>query len=132
MNKKLMFLSGAVSMFAPMLVFAQTKPECAIQGVGTIGGIICKIGELLNLVVPILMVIAVIYFVWGVITFVVAGDEEAKTAGRDKMIYGIIGLVVIVAMWGLVRIVVSTFGLNTPGNNTGFSAPCVPGAGISC
>ena len=129
-NKKLMFLSGLGLMFAPMLAFAQAnQPQCGTPG--DLGYIICKIGSLLNTVVPILMIIAVIYFVWGVITFVVAGDEEAKTAGRNKMIYGIIGLVVIVAMWGLVRIVVSTFGLNSPGGSS-FSAPCVPGAGISC
>ena len=126
-----MFLSGVVSMFAPMLVFADVNLGPSVCVSGEISWIVCQISKLLNMVVPILMVIAVIIFIWGVIMFVVAGDEEAKTAGRDKMIYGIIGLVVIVAMWGLVRIVVSTFGLN-PSGGSNFSAPCVPGAGIPC
>jgi len=52
-------------------------------------------------------------------------DEEAKKKGRDKIIYGIIGLVVIVGMWGLVHIVMSTFNLNN--YNGGIQPPCVPG-----
>lgn len=39
------------------------------------------------------------------------------------MIYGIIGLVVIVAMWGLVGIVTKTFGLN---GTTNVTIPTLP------
>jgi len=38
----------------------------------------------------------------------IASDEEAKKAGRDRIIFGIIGLAVIVAMWGLVNILIKT------------------------
>ena len=62
-------------------------------------------------------------FVIGVIQYVIASDEEAKTTGRNRMIYGIIGLVVIVALWGLVRIVTNTFDLNT---NQGVTLPVLP------
>jgi hypothetical protein len=55
----------------------------------------------------------------------ISADEEQKTKGRDKIIYGIIGLVVIVGMWGLVNIVTKTFGLDN--NNTNIYTPCVPG-----
>ncbi len=126
-----MFLSGAGLALAPMLAFAQAnQPQCGTPG-SDIGYIICKIGALLNTVIPILITLGVIYFIWGVISYVVAGDEEAKTAGRDKMIFGIIGLVVIIGMWGLVGIVSRTFGIGQGGGNN-IIIPCVPYEGHSC
>lgn len=73
--------------------------------------IICKMSEILNSLIPFLVLLGVLYFVWGVINYVIADEEEAKKKGRDRMVYGIIGLVVIVSLWGLVYIVVDTFGL---------------------
>ena len=116
MKKKLIVLSSFVLSLAPVAALAQqtgTFNSCIGIGLGTIEGIICKIGDILNVVIPVLIVLAVIYFIWGVITYVVGGDEEAKKKGRDKIIFGIIGLAVIVAVWGLVKILTNTFGINT-------------------
>lgn len=89
---------------------------------GTLAYIICTVGNLLSAIIPVLVVLGIIYFVWGVITYVISDDEEAKKAGRDRIIFGIIGLVAIVAMWGLVNVLVSTFGL---GDNE--TVPTLPG-----
>ena len=62
-------------------------------------------------------------FYLGSYFYVIASDEEAKTAGRDKIIYGIIGLAVIIAVWGLVKILTNTFGLN---NTQNIVYPTVP------
>ena len=123
MKNKLLRLSkyvvglGAVAA-APVMVFAQAttggNPTFCGPG-GTINDIpsfICKLDQILGTLLPFLITLGIIYFVWGVISYVIAGDEEAKTKGRDRMIYGIIGLVVIVGVWGLVKWVSSTFGLN--------------------
>ena len=77
-----------------------------------IGDIICKAGSLLKLIIPVLILLGVVYFVWGVVTYFINGDEEAKTKGRDRIIYGIIGFVVIFALQGLMSIVITTFDLN--------------------
>src|SRR3989338_6818497 len=80
--------------------------------IGGLKGVICNINEVLSYLLPVLITLGVVYFIWGVVTYVIGGDEEAKTAGRDKIIYGIIGLAVIIGVWGLVNIVNRTFGLN--------------------
>jgi len=49
-------------------------------------------------------------------------DEEAKKTGKNRMIWGIIGLVAIVAMWGLVSLLTTTFGLN---NNVNVAVPTI-------
>lgn len=109
--------------FVPKFVMAQVTPSAC--GSGDLSAILCKIGELLNNVMPILIALGVIYFIWGVITYVVGGDEESKSKGRTMMIWGLIGLVVIVSIWGLVSILKNTFGLSNPSQGT-VQIPCIP------
>ena len=129
MKKKLIVLSGFVLGLAPVVALAQTVQTgrfigCASPSLGTIEFMLCKIGDILNIVVPILITLAVIYFVWGVITYVIADDEEAKSKGRDRIIFGLIGLAVIIAVWGLVFLLTRTFGVDTNVQNLNF--PTVP------
>ncbi len=91
--------------------------------------VICRISQLLNTIVPILIILGVIFFIWGVVTYVIAQDDEAKTRGRDLMIYGLIGLLVIVSMWGLVAILKNTFGIS---GTTTINVPCIPSPGVEC
>ena len=104
--------------FTPLLTFAQG----AVNSTNA-SDIITKISNLLGAVLPVLVALGVIYFVWGVVQYFIRDSEEAKEKGKDRIIYGIIGLVVIVGMWGLVRIVTNTFGLN---NTTNINYPTVP------
>jgi Type IV secretion system pilin len=88
-----------------------TNSTCAAK-VSNIGDLICKLNDILSAIIPFLILLGVVYFVWGVVQYVIGDDEEAKKKGKDRMIYGIIGLVVIVSLWGLVAIVTNTFKLN--------------------
>ena len=128
MKKRLIVLSGLVLASTPFLAFAQRSTSISCNGgqaLGTFQAVICKVGEIMNTLIPILIVLGVVYFVWGVISYMISSDEEVKDHGRERIIYGIIGLVVIVGMWGLVRLVTNTFDLtNNPGN---MQPPCVPG-----
>jgi len=65
---------------------------------------------------PLLISISVIVFIVGVIKYISNGDDSAKREeGRNFIMYGLIGLFVIVSVWGLVGVLQGTFGLgNTP------------------
>ena len=104
MKKKLIGLSSLVG-FAPFVALAQST---------TIQSTIGVIGNIFSTLIPVLIVLGVVYFVWGVVQYVISSEEEAKQKGKMRMIYGIIGLVVIVAMWGLVAIVQRTFDIDNP------------------
>lgn len=123
---------------APVAVFAQggsgggitggtqivTFGTCANStGTTTLATMICKINQLLGLVVPVLIALGVVYFIWGVVSYVIGTDEEAKAAGRQKIIWGIIGLAVVIGVWGLVGILNRTFGVDA----AGVVLPVVPG-----
>ena len=71
----------------------------------------CRVSMLLNAVLPVLVALGVVYFVWGVVQYVIGDSDEAKKKGRDRIIFGLIGLAVIISIWGLVYILVYTFGV---------------------
>ncbi len=131
MKKKLIVLSGLALSLAPVAALAQVGTSGSATSVcdatltsnGTLFTLLCKFGTLLNSVVPVLIALGVVYFAWGVVTYVIAGEDEAKKKGRDMIIYGIIGLAVIIGMWGLVNLLRNTFGLN---NSQNFIVPTVP------
>ncbi|MEK7128334.1 MAG: pilin [Patescibacteria group bacterium] len=125
MKKKLVVLSGFILGLAPVAVFAQGTSSDVVGGTsftascgdadivsgGNIAYLICTFQAILRWIIPVVVVLGLVYFVWGVASYVIGNDEEAKKKGRDRMIYGIIGLAVIVALWGLVNILIGTFNL---------------------
>ena len=125
-NKKIIKICFVVMMLGivlfPVLSFALTPGTGTAStmsmttacgtAVKDIGNVICRIGFMLNKIVPILMTLGVIYLVYGIVQYVIGGDEEAKTKGRDRIIAGIIGLAIIVSIWGLVSLVVNGLGLD--------------------
>jgi len=101
--KKITF--GSIAALAPALAFAQTINDI----VGTIGGII-------QAITPIVVALALLYFFWGLAKYILAaGDEGSKQEGKGIMIWGIIALFVMVAVWGLVQVLVETFGVEEGG-----------------
>jgi len=84
------------------------------QAVNTsyIDSILISIQRILNLALPIIIAAAVVYFIYGIARYVMSGSDDAKAAAKDKIIYGIVGLFVMISVWGLVNILVRTFNLN--------------------
>lgn len=124
-----MVLSGFVFGLAPVVALAQlstggaTSTNCQYGPGGTLFGLLCRIGEFLNAIIPVLIALGVVYLVFGVAQYVIASDEEAKKKGRDRVIFGIIGLAVIIGVWGLVNLLRRTFDLN---NTTNIQLPTLP------
>lgn len=101
--KKIIVL-GFVFGLTPLLTLA--APD------GTITGVLGLLIYWVGLIVPVLVTIAIGYFIWGVISFITASDEEAKKMGKTKIVNGLIGLFVILAFWGIIAMVRNTFGVN--------------------
>ncbi|GMQ95222.1 MAG: hypothetical protein BMS9Abin13_335 [Patescibacteria group bacterium] len=81
---------------------------------GGLGGVIQTIGNIIGALIPLLIGLGALYFIWGVSKYVLHGEDATKREeGRSMMIYGIIALFVMVSVWGLVNVLVSTFGLES-------------------
>lgn len=102
----------ALALLLPQVGFAQAVEQQSVAG------ILDFIIELINIAVPIIIALAVLVFLWGVLRYVVASDEEAKGKGKNMMLWGIVGIFVMVSVWGLVNILQNTFNLeeNAPDN----------------
>ena len=91
-------------------VFSLTAFFPLVASAQVLGDIVVTIQDFLNSIVPVLIALGVVYFVWGVVQFVIGDNEEAKTKGKDRIIFGLIGFAVIIGLWGLVNIVVNSLG----------------------
>lgn len=68
--------------------------------------------RIIRTIIGIFFPLATAIFLWGVIEYMrAAGDEKKIKDARQKITYGIIGLFMMVAVWGIVKAVVATFGL---------------------
>jgi mannose/fructose/N-acetylgalactosamine-specific phosphotransferase system component IID len=97
-----------VTMFSFLILFPMISNA---QPSSDAGGFLATIQSLLNSVVPVLISLGIVYLVWGIVQYMIGDSEEAKTKGKERVIFGIVGLAIIISVWGLVSIVTRTFGL---------------------
>ena len=107
--KKYVVLGGALAL-SPLVALAATG-----QGAGQgLAGVLGTLGNLIKIAVPIVISFAVLAFLWGLAMYL---WREEKEQGKDMMIWGIVGLFVMVSIWGLVNLLKDTFGLDTTNVN---------------
>lgn len=63
-------------------------------------------------IVPLIFAVAFLTFIWGIFQYFIAADEEKRKKGREFVIYGIIGLFLMTAVWGVVSVFLGTFGFD--------------------
>src|SRR3989344_7230179 len=114
--------------FSYLAVASLVFPLSAAAAITTVWDIFGFIKRILDAALPLIIAIAVVWFIWGIFMYVVAVDDEKKSAAKDKIIYGIVGLFIMISVWGLVNILVRTFGLNTvsPVTSTTSQLPVIP------
>lgn len=99
-------------LFVGVLVSVYLKPVKALAD-PTLQTLIPEIQGFLNTaIVPFLITIAAVVFIYGVVRFIVQADnEEGRKRGRDFIIWGILGLVLIFVFWGIVNLIIGALGL---------------------
>jgi len=87
-----------------------------IGGAGGIAGFVDQLGAVINAIVPFLVGLAVLIVIYGIVGYILnAADEEKRKEGQKFVIWGIVGIFVMISVWGLVNILYNTFHLtNTP------------------
>jgi hypothetical protein len=85
-----------------------------------------------GVLVPVLMAVAFIVFLYGVYKYFIYGgdDEEARKTGRQFVLWGVIGFAVIMSLWGLVNLLAQTFNLGQFGTGPQ-SYPQIPASAPS-
>lgn len=96
------------------------------QSIGGILGLLAQANDLINRLIPFIIALAVLVFLYGVFKVITSGgDPEARKSAIGLIIWGVVGLFVMVSVWGLVNILVTSVNLN----NTAPNAPGLPNPG---
>ena len=75
-------------------------------------------------ITPLFMVVTIAVFLWGVVQFIfAAGDEEKIKSAKGYIVYGLVGVFVMVSFWGIIQVFGATFGFQ-PGQGT-ITAPTI-------
>lgn len=62
--------------------------------------------------ITLMMAVALVVFLYGCFEFIVnAGNESARAAGKKHIMWGIIGMVVMVSAYAILSIAAGTFGI---------------------
>ena len=93
------------------VVIALLAPLAASAAItsGPLYDFVQEIKTIFDFAVGLIIGLAFVVFLWGIFKYVYTASLEGKEGARQTIIYGLIGLFVMLAVWGLVKILVGTF-----------------------
>ncbi|MFA6601662.1 MAG: hypothetical protein WCT02_02265 [Candidatus Paceibacterota bacterium] len=93
-----------------MLSFFKLNSVHAAVDLTAFGSVLDPI--IVNIVYPavaLLFGVAILYFVWGVLQLVFHGDDsDARKKGQMTILYGSIGIFIMVSAWGIIYLISNT------------------------
>ena len=76
----------------------------------TISQLLGNVEAVFRQLIGILFVVATVVFIWGVIQYVIAGGDEDKISNaKNVIVWGLVGLFVMMMMWSIVTAVKALF-----------------------
>ncbi len=91
-------------------------PSVSFAALGGLTDLLNSTRVLINLVIPVIFGIAIIFFFWGTAQFILeAGNEKTRAEGKQKMLWGIIALFVMVSIYGIIHFIGSAVGIEVSG-----------------
>ena len=109
-------ISNGVGNYGSGIGYIPNAGSCVGSSCGS--GITSVAGTILYLInsvlVPLIFAVSFIVFLYGVAsTYIFSHGEPAEVEkGHKVILWGLIGFVAMVSLWGLVNVVANTFGLN--------------------
>ena len=68
---------------------------------------------IINPLIVLLFALALAYFLWGMFEFLSNQEnEEKKTAGKKHMIWGIVGITIMMGVWFIMYLILDTFNIS--------------------
>jgi len=67
---------------------------------------------IINPLIVLMFAIAAIYFAYGLFEFIMGADKpEAREKGKEHIIWGLIGMFIMVSVYFIMRLIVGTLGI---------------------
>lgn len=82
--------------------------------VNNVNDVASRLAFIGNVILYLLVALAIVFIVWNVVMYMVRGNDPAKKKeAAIGVSWGILGLAIIVSIWGLVNILVGSFRTGT-------------------
>jgi len=82
------------------------------SGSGALNQLVGKIVGILNSLITLLFALATVYFFWGIVQLIAgAGEPKAIETGKLHILWGIIGMTIMLSAWGISRMVQNFLGV---------------------
>ena len=110
--KTKLFLSAVATTLLPGVAFASCGGclsalcQLADSAIALVGGTLPKL----------LFALALVYFFYGLISYVSGVDDKKKLEAKSTMIWGILVLFVMASVWGLIAFVQGATGISSGGS----------------
>ena len=107
MKKYLKKIVLGLSLILPAYTYAQTTLKTATASFLDVVG---------KSLIPMLFSIALAWFIWGIVDFIRGADSsEMRSKGKQRMLWGILGLLAMVGYISLSGVLTQTFFGTSPG-----------------
>ena len=82
----------------------------------SIGQFLNKVNAaIINPLISLMFAAAIIVFAWGVVRFISSTEsDEKREEGKRTMLWGIIGLFIMLTVYGIITVLLRTFGIEPP------------------
>jgi hypothetical protein len=68
--------------------------------------------KIINPAIEFAFIVALVVFLWGVLQFIRgAANEKKRSEGKQHMMWGLVGFVIMFGVWGIINLIVNTFGI---------------------
>ena len=75
-----------------------------------------KLNEyILNPLILLMFAVALLVFFWGLLRLIwYSNSDEERDTGRRVIVWGIVGMLIMISVYGSINLLLSTFGISTP------------------
>lgn len=110
-RKHLIRLGMVGAALTPAFAFAQ-------GAFNTLTTIVQTLGQIVDLLLPIVFALAVLAFFYGIMLYVFSQSSETKKSGRGIMLWSLVAIAVMASLFGIIRLAQSTLGIQDIGSIT--------------
>jgi Na+/proline symporter len=110
-----------------IIALAVLAPSVAMaaQPITDVNSLTSKVTGIGNTIIGVLISFAVIWIIWNVVRFIMS-DSEKRAEIRGSILWGLVGLFVILSIWGVVNILSNTFSTDNQAPVQDFPTNTIP------
>lgn len=82
------------------------------------------IAEIVAILVPLVVSLSFIVFVWGIIQYLLAKDPESQSKAKGYIVWSVVAMAVIAGVWGISNFLLGNLGID-PNDSNNINIPNV-------